>query len=120
MIDFVVFFLKSHINQILLTSMANSCLFCIISFSSFVYCVVLIVAATVSIEAVASPPNEGDDPGTAAVVRLTIDPASAVLAENIVVSVAVVTGGDETAVGKTNLRMYVADYSLHMESPIFL
>ena len=56
--------------------------------------------ATINIESAASPPNEGDGTGTAAVLRLTTNPTTATLAENVAVSVTVMTGGSETATGK--------------------
>ena len=59
-----------------------------------------IPAATINIESVASPPNEGDVAGTAAVLRLTTSPTTVTLAENVAVSVTVMTGASETATGK--------------------
>ena len=57
--------------------------------------------ATVNIEGTTSSLSEGDIPGTTvAQVRLTINPTVAILGEDIIVSVAVMTGGGETAVGE--------------------
>ena len=64
------------------------------------YGIFCIPAATINIESSASPPNEGDGTGTAAVLRLTTNPTTATLAENVTVSVTVMTGGSETATGK--------------------
>ena len=72
-------------------------LFAIIDSMTCVYC---IPAATINIESAGSPPGEGDSTGTAAVLRLTTNPAAATLAENVAVSIAVMTGGSETATGK--------------------
>ena len=51
---------------------------------------------TVNIESVASPPNEGDGTGVAAVLRLTTSPPTATLAANAVLSVSVMAGGSAT------------------------
>ena len=53
-------------------------------------------AATVNIEGVASPPNEGDGTGVAAVLRLTTSPPIATLAANVALSVSVMAGGSAT------------------------
>ena len=58
--------------------------------------------AMINIEGAASPPTEGDGTGTAAVLRLTTNPTTATLAESVAVSVAIVTGGSETATGEIN------------------
>ena len=60
-----------------------------------------IPAATINIESAASPPNEGDGTGIAAVLRLNTNPTTTTLAENVAVSVTVMTGGSETATGKS-------------------
>ena len=60
-------------------------------------------AATINIESVASPPNEGDGTGVAAVLRLTTSPPTATLAANVALSVSVMAGGSAT--GK--LRMEI-------------
>ena len=57
----------------------------------------------VNIESVATlPPGEGDEEGIVAVVRLTIDPTNATLAEDIFVQVSAMPIG-ATAIGETNL-----------------
>ena len=60
----------------------------------------LYLAATVNIESVLLPPNEGDDAGVAAQLSLTINPTTAMLDTTITVDVTVLTIGIETAVGK--------------------
>ena len=53
-------------------------------------------AATINIESVASPPNEGDGTGVAAVLRLTTSPSTATLAANVALRVSVMAGGSAT------------------------
>ena len=57
--------------------------------------------ATINIESVASPPNEGDGTGVAAVLRLTTSPPTATLAANVTLSVSVMAGG--SASGKLHI-----------------
>ena len=57
-------------------------------------------AATMNIEAVASPLTEGDGTGVVSVLRLTTSPTATTLNVNVEVSIAVMTGGSETAVGE--------------------
>ena len=63
-------------------------------------CLFIYPAATVNIESVTSPPGEEDGQQTAAVLRLTTNPTNSILAERVTVSVVVMTGGSETALGK--------------------
>ena len=55
--------------------------------------------ATINIESVASPAGEGDGTGVAAVLRMTTSPTTTTLGQSVDVSVAVMTGGSETATG---------------------
>ena len=54
------------------------------------------IVATVAVESVASPPNEGDGTGVAALLRLTTSPTTAILAGNVALSVSVMAGGSAT------------------------
>ena len=58
------------------------------------------VVAMVNIEGTVSPPGEGDVTGVAAILRLGVDPLTAILSDTITVSVAVLTGGSQTAIGE--------------------
>ena len=60
----------------------------------------LYIAATVNIEAIESPPGEGDGVGIAALLRLLIEPTTSILSDDVAVSVAVKTGGSITAFGE--------------------
>ena len=53
-----------------------------------------------NIEGVESPPGEGDGVGIAALLRLSIDPTTAILGDAVTVSVAVKTGSSITAFGE--------------------
>ena len=55
---------------------------------------------TVNIEGVDAPPGEGDGQGIAAIVVLL----NSTLIQDVVVSISVMTGGDETATGEPGYK----------------